>query len=358
MPVGSDRAHGAGTGGNGVRRMVSPESRERWRFAPGHGGMSRPAVADGVVHVSSGPELYALDAATGQQRWSFATGHDRIRPLAPVVADSVVHFGSDDAKGVVYALDALTGRQLWKADTGAPVSSRAAVADGVVYIGNGNGLRALDATTGEQQWELTGGEVLGCPAVADGVVYAHVGGERDNKGLHAVDAATGERRWRFTTGREWNEASVPAMSGGTVFLSSGSSLYAVDAHDGRRKWEWRTGHYVTASPAVADGLVHCGSWDNHHYAVDAATGEPRWRFAADGAVASSAAVADGLVHFGSWDHHLYTVDAATGALRGKFPAGHRVGSPTVVGGVVYVGTFNGHLLALRSPTTEPERTRD
>ncbi|MEU5344828.1 PQQ-binding-like beta-propeller repeat protein [Streptomyces sp. NPDC020766] len=334
--------------------MVSLESRERWHFSSGHGGMSRPAVADGVVHVSSGPELYALDAATGQQLWSFVTGPERISPSAPVVAGSVVHVGSEDATGHTYALDALTGRQLWKAGTGAPVTSRAAVADGVVYIGNGNGLRALDATTGEQRWELTGGEVLGCPTVADGVVYAHVGGERDNRGLHAVDAATGERRWRFSTGHEWNEGSAPAVSEGTVFLSSGSSLYAVDAHDGRRRWECRTGHYVTASPAVADGLVHCGSWDSHHYAVDTATGEPRWRFAADGAVASSTAVADGLVHFGSWDHHLYTVDAATGALRGKFPAGRRVGSPTVVDGVIYVGTLNGHLHALRSLVPGPQ----
>jgi outer membrane protein assembly factor BamB len=64
----------------------------------------------------------------------------------------------------------------WKFKTDGMVNSSPAVADGVVYVGSGDGrLYALDARTGKEKWSFnTGGEVFSSPAVADGVVYAGV----------------------------------------------------------------------------------------------------------------------------------------------------------------------------------------
>ncbi|MEA1951115.1 MAG: PQQ-binding-like beta-propeller repeat protein, partial [Planctomycetota bacterium] len=59
---------------------------------------------------SSDNKVYALDAKTGEQRWSFFAGGP-IR-LAPTVADGRVYVGSDD--GSVYSIDARGGRLLWK----------------------------------------------------------------------------------------------------------------------------------------------------------------------------------------------------------------------------------------------------
>jgi outer membrane protein assembly factor BamB len=46
-----------------------------WGFAPAFGIASSPAVVNGDVYVGSSDEtVYALDAGTGAQLWSFATG--------------------------------------------------------------------------------------------------------------------------------------------------------------------------------------------------------------------------------------------------------------------------------------------
>jgi outer membrane protein assembly factor BamB len=39
-------------------------------------------------------------------------------------------------------------------------------------------------------------------------------------------------------------------------------VYALDAASGDKLWEFATGASVTSSPAVVDGVVFVGSWDN------------------------------------------------------------------------------------------------
>ncbi|MFD7337826.1 PQQ-binding-like beta-propeller repeat protein [Streptomyces violascens] len=65
-----------------------------------------PTVADGLVYVSCGDtNLYAVDAASGAQRWSFPTG-GRVRSIADG-GDGAVNFGSDAGK--LYAVDEVRG---------------------------------------------------------------------------------------------------------------------------------------------------------------------------------------------------------------------------------------------------------
>src|ERR1700730_10595909 len=42
------------------------------------------------------------------------------------------------------------------------------------------------------------------------------------------------------------------------------------------KWSYTTGDTVTSSPAVANGVVYVGSWDNNVYAMNASTGAKLW----------------------------------------------------------------------------------
>jgi outer membrane protein assembly factor BamB len=69
-------------------------------------------VVNNVVYFGSSVDnkAYALDAATGEEHWSFFTGGP-IR-LAPTVWKDRVLFGSDD--GFVYCLKAADGQLLWK----------------------------------------------------------------------------------------------------------------------------------------------------------------------------------------------------------------------------------------------------
>ena len=134
------------------------------------GFVSSPAIADGVVYVGSEDgRLYALDAATGQEKWSFKTDGEVYS--SPAVAGGMVYVGSGDER--LYALDARTGQEKWTFQTDDGVYSSPAVAGGMIYIGSFDGrLYALDARTGQEKWSFkTGSQVLSSPAVAGGVVY-------------------------------------------------------------------------------------------------------------------------------------------------------------------------------------------
>src|SRR5207253_852417 len=92
----------------------------------------------------------------------------------------------------------------WRFLTGRLVSSSAAVAAGIVYVGSwDHNLYALDASTGVKLWKLTtGNRIDSSPAVANGVVY--VGS--DDHSLYAIDASTGAKLWSFRTGGEVNSS--------------------------------------------------------------------------------------------------------------------------------------------------------
>jgi polyvinyl alcohol dehydrogenase (cytochrome) len=90
----------------------------------------------------------ALDAATGVVVWENAATNPP--PFGPypdgavatntgmvTVADGVVFAGAMDDVGTMYAFNAATGQQLWSFESGGSVNSGAAVVDGNVYWGSG-----------------------------------------------------------------------------------------------------------------------------------------------------------------------------------------------------------------------------
>jgi len=240
------------------------------------------------------------------QDWSFTTG-------APVdssaaVANGVVYVGSEDSK--IYALNASTGAQLWSfTTTGLGVDSSPAVANGVVYVGSFDAkIHALNASTGAELWSFTTGFVsFSSPAVANGVVYV---GSLDGK-IHALNASTGAELWSFTTGNGVD--SSPAVANGVVYAGSeDGKIYALNASTGAQLWSFTTGNRVESSPAVANGVVYAGSDDGKIYALNASTGAELWSFTTGSAVFSSPAVANGVVYVGSADSNLYAFDLAGG----------------------------------------------
>ncbi len=316
-----------------------------WSLDTGDDADSTAAVVGGVLYVgSSSGTLFALDAATGDEVWTFATEGQPIQS-SPAVVDGVVYIGSYDAG--VYALEAETGEELWRFETGDAVRSSPAVVDGLVYIGSGDGnVYAIDAETGEEAWRVeTGGEVYSSPAVVDGVVY--VGSQAG--GLYALEAETGDELWLVETGGSvW---SSPAVVGGIVFfgVDLGSdvpgAVVAVGAEDGEEVWRFETGDRVWSSPAVVAGVVYAGSQDGNLYALEAETGDEVWAF--DASVGfSSPVVADGVVYIGG-GHFLHAVDAESGEELWSFEAEDSIAaSPTVAGGVVYVGSGDDTLYAV------------
>ncbi|MBM4049079.1 MAG: PQQ-like beta-propeller repeat protein, partial [Planctomycetes bacterium] len=114
-------------------------------------------------------KVYALDAATGAERWTFFTGGP-VR-LSPTVWRERVFAVSDD--GFLYCLAARDGKVVWKR-RGGPSGSLA--------LGNGRMI---------SRWPARGG-----PVVADGVVYWAAGiWPSEGVFIYAQDALTGKVLW-------------------------------------------------------------------------------------------------------------------------------------------------------------------
>ncbi|WP_255950075.1 outer membrane protein assembly factor BamB family protein [Streptomyces odontomachi] len=300
------------------------------------------AVADGRIHASDGPTLYALDAREGNDLW-------RLSPDGWVYSlraeRGTVITGTRG--GGVQAWEASNGQRLWEvhgaqADFETPESGPA-VHDGTVYVWQDARLRALEARTGDERWSYPIGDAASCGGVPvrltqaqDGYVYVCAG----TRAL-AIDIASGQVRWHFEAPAVFLSppafAPGPAVAGGGVYLADYlGTVYALDATDGRDRWRIATEARASIEPVlIVDGHVHVGSGKGL-YTLDAVTGTPKWRFQAGGEVVGSPVVADGRIHFGSTDHLLYTLKSDDGRLRWKLATGGEItGAPVVEAGVVY-----------------------
>ena len=78
-----------------------------------------------------------------------------------------------------------------------------------------------------------------------------------------------------------------------------------------------------------------------------------WNYTTNGAVISSPSIVDGVVYVGSQDKNLYALDAYSGSLIWKFATQDAlVSSPAVVDGKVYTGGDDGYVYCLDAQTGE------
>jgi eukaryotic-like serine/threonine-protein kinase len=350
---------------------------QKWQFKSSRPIASSATVADGTLYfVSSAGSIVALDIATGQPRWTYATEYERkfeaknlhgypspaqtipdawdLFTSSPAIANGKVYFGSGD--GNVYAVDARSGVLQWKFATQDVVHASPAVAGNTVYIGSWDGhLYAIDAETGQQKWVFQGGQdpaihnqvgFQSSPAVADGTVYV---GSRDAH-VYALDAATGRRKWDYPTSKSWVNGT-PAVRDGVVYVgtSDSSRFMALDARTGRLRFNFDARAYIFSSAALAGSLAYFGSHNGKLYAVDANTGVAAWEWQTDGSKRDPMQILDpdGRLDPASFapvfgDFQDMYVDffryVSVGAI---------MGSPAVDQGVLYVGSMDGNLYALR-----------
>jgi outer membrane protein assembly factor BamB len=220
-----------------LRALEARTGAERWSYPVGDvascGGVPVRLLAapDGVVYLAAGTRVLAVDVARGDVRWRFEAPAVFLCPPAYAPGTAVTGSGIyiADYLGTVYALDAASGRDRWRIATEARQSiDPVLVADGSVHLGSGGALYTLDAVTGTPKWRFAaGGEIIGAPVVADGRVHF---GSADHC-LYTVDAAGGQLRWKLATGGEITGS--PAAVGGVVYAcSKDRCVYALDAAKG------------------------------------------------------------------------------------------------------------------------------
>lgn len=295
-----------GTATNPTFYKLTPDGKVKWTYTPkGRPPAAAPSLpglptagfmnsalvtADTVFVADVGGMIYALDRATGKERWVIDT---RAKPFpgahtsncvfaAPVVADDKLivagggfeHAIAADLKdqccsgrGFVVALEPDTGKVAWKYDVGPeprpldpPVTIRHARGSQTFHVGpSTSSVWCTPSYDAETRTVFFGTDAHNAPRQPT----------PDNPDLHtkhsdaviAVDARTGAEKWvtQITAGDVWNY-----------------SMPAYDPATGRYK-DQAVGDTPKVYTITVDGtptkVVGCGTKNGGFYVLDAATGK-------------------------------------------------------------------------------------
>ncbi|OAH15241.1 serine/threonine-protein kinase AfsK [Streptomyces jeddahensis] len=301
------------------------EGSDLWRLPVNGWVYSLKADRGTVVTATRGGGVQAWEAASGEKLWEITGAQsDFETPEAgPVVHDGTVYVWKDAR---LRALEARTGNERWSYPVGDAASCGGVpvrltqAPDGNVYISAGTRVLAVDVVSGLVRWHFEAPAVflsppayVPGPAVTGGGVYL-----ADYLGtVYALDATDGRDRWRIATESRSSVEPVLVVDG-HVHVGSGKGLYTLDAVTGTPKWRFQAGGDVVGAPAVAEGRIHFGSTDHLLYTLKADDGRLRWKLATGGEITGSPVVQDGVVYACSKDRCVYALDAekGTGTARG------------------------------------------
>ncbi len=145
----------------------------------------------------------------------------------PSIAAWITRNGDAAQTGHVnVAFDPVLLRTDWSAQISTPYP--VAVTDGLFVISTGDSVRGLDATSGEQRWEVTGATFRE-PTIDDGIVYVPTGMHSSSCGVTCTErtymrsytAADGSFRFRTPFGSQWSKGWGPVPYDGSVYMNGG-----------------------------------------------------------------------------------------------------------------------------------------
>jgi Ca-activated chloride channel homolog len=221
---------------------------------PSKAPVATPTVYDGNVYVSGGfhsKEFYAFDAKSGDLKW--AVNLDDDGPSSAVARDGVVIFNTESC--TIFALDAKTGRQLWSWWLGDPLMSTPTIANGKVFTS----YPASGRQSGMVQQQMQTNSNMISPPPNSAPVANTEKTDTTSKSLKvppashvlaAFDLKTGKILWQ-----RWIDADVmsaPVASGTELYVTTfAGTMYKFNQADG----EILSARQVraTSAPVVVDG---------------------------------------------------------------------------------------------------------
>lgn len=257
-----------------------------------------------------------------------------------------------------------TREPAWQRNVGAAVWAGLAASGQAVFIATESGdVLALDQRSGQQRWSTSLSATLRArpTAVADALLV-HAGGGR----VVQLDADSGELVWDVDlASRVRSEQDRPAYQhfassvvahGDVGFVGAGQGeLICFSLADGSVRWRTRAEAAITATPALADGLVVFGSFDGLVRAVRTDTGESVWEFDTGAPVACDPSISGALVLVGSRSYDLLALRLRDGTHAwGEYFWFSWVEAVSVHRGRTFAGTSDAQVVqALESTNGEP-----
>ena len=141
---------------------------------------------------------------------------------------------------------------------------------------------------------------------------------------------------------------TPALSQGTLYIGCyDNNLYSLNAADGKFQWKYPTDGGIVSRPIVYENNVFFCSEDQRLHVIGARTGKLLWTYYTEGRIYSSPRISDGHIFFGSDDQDLHAVNVNSGRAVWKFSTDGPVHStPLVANEMIYFGTENGSFYGL------------
>jgi polyvinyl alcohol dehydrogenase (cytochrome) len=353
--------------GDGLAALDADTGEVQWNRED-IGGTSSPTYARGVLYVNtSEPELYALDARTGRERWRVPTDEQEYSAgfSSPVVAGNAVVVGMSSVeevavesnaryRGGAVAFDRRTGDELWRYFTADPPYNGVGVWSTPSYDSD---LRTVYITTGNNYTEAAG-------PTSDSII--------------ALDVATGQPRWtrQVTTGdvftvpnpvsEDSDLGTNPILFDATVdgrerkLLGAGQksgTFWVLDRESGEIVWQ----REVSGGGPLVGGVFNNGAYDGRSIivagnngpgrrrppegaprsvlmAMDPATGRVKWQRELPGFVWAPITLGR-RVGFVAPDDSVQAFDTRTGKELFSFATEGTVSStPVIVGDRVYFGS--------------------
>ena len=346
------------------------------------------ALVGDRIYAASDTSVFALDATDGHQIWSrlLVSPTEQFVNIAPVVDHGRVYASTvglpPGGRGAIYALDAATGKQRWRFDTiEKPWRNRRAGGGGAwqplsvdgggrVYAGIANpapwggsrrfrnggwyrgrvlysdSLVVLDGGSGRLLWydqvlshdvrdhDFQLSPVLATVHGRDLVIGGGKGGQ-----IVAWDRATHERVWRQSVGTHRNDVGplpvspvqvCPGLFGGalTPMAYAEGRVFVPVVELCTRESAVTTASVLQRPPEEGTGVIA---------GLDAATGRPLWTRTLPSAPFGCATVASDVVFAPTYDGWIYALSARTGAILWKDRAEAGInGCPSVAGDTLLV----------------------
>ena len=350
---------------------------QKWHFETAAPIQTTPTVVgDTLFFGTMAGDQYALEAATGKEKWRFFAGYNPepgagnqgVRSSAQY-EDGKLYFGTGLAK--VHCLDAATGEEIWQVQLDDdPMGNRAqifcsvAVHRGRVYVGTSSSQAqavCLDAETGRIRWRFYvveksregGGSIWTSPAIDEtaNIVYFVTGSLKSylqpdpmlfSESMLAFDADTGEMLWHdqvraadtfdldFSCHPMIFDAVHPAQKNEVrkcVGAASKAGFYCFNRYTGQRYWKAMltssgpSSGPILNSTAVAYNRIFVvsnaapvrgRSAMSVTAALHAYTGDIMWWIANPAHVRGPVAVANGVFYQGFDDGTLEAIDVNSG----------------------------------------------
>lgn len=269
-------------------------------------------------------------------------------------ADGIVVVGN--AKGQLFALDQATGEQKWTAQlTGALLSPSLIQAGRVISVTNDGTVYANDVATGQQTWTYNLPNVqfslrgMAAPVSLDA---RHVLIASSNAYIYVIDALSGipkmQRRVAVSDGRSDVQRLIDIDGEPTVagqFLITTSYQGQVTALDlASQQVIWSNDASSIQRPEVAGNGVFVTQTDGKIVAYEITTGQTLWENdqLLNRNLSNPVMLGQDLV-VGDLDGVLHLINPATGKLVGRSKTSGEVRSLRVIDNQLYVSTRKGAL---------------